>query len=70
MQVTLFFSPVTIKAGLIGYVLFRIFDIAKPFPAGRSQRLPGGWGVVADDVLAGLYALAVMTLLRQFTGII
>jgi phosphatidylglycerophosphatase A len=70
MQVTLLLSPVTLKAGLIGYVLFRIFDIVKPFPAGRSQRLPGGVGVVVDDILAGSYALAVMVLLRRFTGLL
>jgi len=70
MQITLLLSPVSLKAGLIGYVLFRIFDIAKPFPADRSQRLPGGVGVVVDDILAGLYALAVMVLLRQFTGLL
>ncbi len=54
----------------MGFVLFRIFDIAKPFPAGRSQKLPGGLGVVVDDVFAGLYALAVMALLRRFTGLL
>lgn len=70
MQITLLLSPVSIKAGLVGFVLFRIFDIAKPFPAGRSQRLPGGLGVVTDDVLAGLYALAVLALLRHFTGLL
>ena len=70
MQITLLLSPVTLKAGLVGYVLFRIFDIAKPFPAGRSQRLPGGVGVVVDDILAGLYALAVMVLLRHFTELL
>ena len=70
MQITLLLSPVSIKAGLVGFVLFRIFDIAKPFPAGRSQKLPGGLGVVVDDVFAGLYALAVMVLLRRFTGLL
>lgn len=70
MQVTLVLSPVTLKAGLVGYFLFRVFDIAKPFPVSRSQRLPGGWGVVVDDVLAGLYALAVTVLLRRFTGLL
>ena len=41
---------------LIGFVLFRIFDIAKPFPINRAERLPGGYGVMADDVLAGIFA--------------
>lgn len=45
------------------FVLFRVFDILKPWPVGRAQALPGGWGVVADDVLAGLYTAAALRLL-------
>lgn len=42
---------------LAGFVSFRIFDILKPFPAGLAERrLPGGWGVMMDDILAGIYA--------------
>lgn len=41
---------------LAAFLLFRLFDILKPFPIGRSQRLPGGYGVVMDDVLAGVAA--------------
>jgi phosphatidylglycerophosphatase A len=52
---------------IAGFFLFRVMDIVKPFPAGRSQRLPGGWGVVADDVLAGVYAnLGLRLALRWF----
>ena len=43
-----------------GFVLFRVFDVVKPFPIRRLEALPGGWGIMADDVLAGLYAAAVM----------
>lgn len=42
------------------FLLFRLFDIIKPFPAGRSQNLPGGWGVMLDDVFAGIYANLVL----------
>lgn len=41
---------------IIGFVLFRIFDIFKPFPIKRVERLPGGYGVMADDVLAGVFS--------------
>jgi phosphatidylglycerophosphatase A len=41
---------------LVGFVLFRIFDVLKPFPAGRAQNLPKGQGIVMDDVLAAVYA--------------
>lgn len=47
------FTPVT--AGL-GFVLFRVMDVVKPWPARDLERVPGGWGIMADDVAAGVYA--------------
>lgn len=41
---------------LLGFILFRLFDIVKPWPIRRLEKLPGGWGVFADDLLAGVYA--------------
>ena len=49
---------------LIALVLFRLFDITKPFPVRQLESLPEGWGIVCDDVAAGLYALGVASLLR------
>ena len=49
---------------LAALVLFRLFDITKPFPVRNFEKLPEGWGIVFDDVAAGLYALLVMALLR------
>lgn len=49
---------------LIALLLFRAFDITKPFPARQLERLPAGWGIVFDDVAAGLYAWGVGCLLR------
>ena len=49
---------------LAGFGLFRLFDIWKPFPARAAERLPGGWGIVADDLVAGLYGAVVLVLLR------
>jgi phosphatidylglycerophosphatase A len=62
--ITLLFSPADWPHGLIALVLFRLFDITKPFPIRRLERLPDGWGIVFDDVAAGLYALGVASLLR------
>ncbi len=53
---------------LAALAAFRFFDIAKPWPVNASQRLPGGWGVTADDFLAGLYALALVRLLASWLG--
>ncbi len=50
--------PVTPAALLLAFLLFRASDIVKPFPAGRSQDLPGGWGITIDDAIAGMYACA------------
>jgi len=60
MQVTFLAMAPSLLYGAIGFVLFRIFDILKPFPAGRAQRLPGGVGIVTDDVAAGLYGRLVL----------
>jgi phosphatidylglycerophosphatase A len=62
--ITLLFTPADWRHGLIALVLFRLFDITKPFPIRRLERLPDGWGIVFDDVAAGLYALGVASLLR------
>jgi len=50
---------------LKGFVLFRIFDILKPFPIRRIERLPKGYGIVADDILAGIYANVALLLLGR-----
>ena len=47
-------------------VLFRLFDITKPFPVRQLEKLPEGWGIVFDDVAAGLYALLVATVLHRW----
>lgn len=51
---------------LAGFVLFRIFDIAKPFPCRRLERVPGGWGIMADDWMAGIYAAICLRLALHF----
>jgi len=64
--VTLIGVPLAWKTFLAGFILFRVFDIWKPFPIRRLERLPEGTGIVVDDVGAGLYALAAMHLLLHF----
>jgi phosphatidylglycerophosphatase A len=56
------------RQALLALLLFRLFDITKPFPVRHLERLPEGWGIVFDDVAAGLYALGVMWLLRHWIG--
>jgi len=51
---------------LSGFVLFRIFDITKPFPCRRLEQLPGGWGIMADDWMAGVYAAICLRLALHF----
>jgi len=52
------------RHALAALILFRLFDITKPFPVRQLESLPEGWGIVFDDVAAGLYALGVMWLLQ------
>ena len=56
MLITLAFIPVGVSGALIGFLLFRLFDVLKPFPAGRFEKLHGGLGVMADDAMAAVYA--------------
>lgn len=56
MLITLAFIPVGWSAALAGFILFRIFDVIKPYPAGRFEALHGGLGVMADDAMAAVYA--------------
>jgi phosphatidylglycerophosphatase A len=51
-----------------GFFIFRIFDIFKPFPVRRAERLPSGWGIMADDVLAGIYTNLALRLILLVRG--
>jgi phosphatidylglycerophosphatase A len=67
--IALLLMPSNWLGGLIALILFRLFDITKPFPVRQLENLPEGWGIVFDDVAAGLYALGVASLLRIFLRI-
>jgi len=56
MLVGLFALPLRAGDVLAAFLCFRIFDIAKPFPLRRLEAQPGGWGIMLDDLVAGLYA--------------
>jgi phosphatidylglycerophosphatase A len=61
MCVTMLAIPLTLSTGIAGFFLFRIFDVIKPPPARQvERRLKGGWGVVMDDVVAGVMANIVL----------
>ena len=59
-------SLVNWKYLLMGFILFRVFDIWKPFPVRRLERLPHGWGVMADDWMASVYAAILLRLALHF----
>tara|TARA_B100001123_G_C15318206_1_gene1026955 strand:- start:67 stop:504 length:438 start_codon:yes stop_codon:yes gene_type:complete len=69
MLVTLMAVPVGVGGAVLAFALFRVFDILKPFPARHAERLPGGWGVMADDVIAGIYAQLVLRALLAVGGL-
>lgn len=65
--VTMLFLPFQWKYAVAGFVVFRLFDILKPFPIRLAERkLKGGWGVVLDDILAGVMGNLVLQVLARF----
>jgi phosphatidylglycerophosphatase A len=56
MLITLAFLPLSLAGVACGFVLFRVLDVIKPYPAAHAERLPGGWGIMVDDAVAGIYA--------------
>jgi phosphatidylglycerophosphatase A len=68
MWVTLLFLPLTPFTAVAGFFAFRVMDVVKPYPARQLEHLRGGWGIMADDLMAGVYAnLLVRLALRVVT---
>lgn len=66
MFVSVLLVPVSVYTILAGLILFRFFDIVKPLGIRRMERFKGGWGVMLDDLLAGVYANVVLQLVIYF----
>jgi phosphatidylglycerophosphatase A len=66
--IALIHSRVDLSHLLAGFLFFRLFDIVKPWPARQLEGLPAGWGIMLDDVAAGVYALLVMQALQHWIG--
>ena len=60
MLITLAWLPVSMAGVVLGFLLFRLFDVVKPYPAGRLEHLPGGYGIMLDDAMAGVYSYLVL----------
>lgn len=70
-MISVAFLPKTFLIAVYGLIFFRVFDIAKPFPINKIQKLPAGFGVMADDLLAGIYSnIAIRLLLLFYTKVI
>ncbi len=69
MMLSVLLLPLTLPVLAAGFVLFRCFDVWKPFPANISQRLPGGLGVMMDDLVAGGYALVLLLAASRLLGL-
>jgi len=65
MMVSLLFLPHTVPVFVLAFVAFRFFDIVKPFPVNRFEAFPHGWGIMGDDIMAGLYANIVVQILAR-----
>lgn len=64
--VALIAAPVELRHAVLALALFRIFDIVKPWPARQLEELPGGTGIMLDDLAAGAYALVIMLVVRHW----
>jgi phosphatidylglycerophosphatase A len=60
MLITLALLPVNLTGAIVGFLVFRILDVVKPWPSARFEKLPGGLGVMADDGMAAIYGNLVM----------
>jgi phosphatidylglycerophosphatase A len=69
MMVSVALLPRTPTVLVVAFLLFRVLDIWKPFPARASQDLAGGLGVMADDLVAGAYVLVLLVGARALTGL-
>lgn len=65
MWIALFCVPWSLTTVVAAFFLFRAMDVVKPFPARQFESLPRGWGIVADDVMAGIYANLVLQLILR-----
>jgi phosphatidylglycerophosphatase A len=63
MLITLAWLPLSLTGVLVGFLLFRFYDVIKPYPARRLEDAPGGWGVMLDDAMAGIYGQVSLRLL-------
>ena len=63
--ITFTFIPVNLSNFVIGLVLFRFFDIIKPFPVKSAEKLTGGWGIMMDDVVAGIMSFIILYILND-----
>ena len=66
--ITMVFVPFTFRFILLGFVLFRVIDITKPFKIAKIEKISGGWGIMADDIAAGVLANLIIQALRAMLG--
>jgi phosphatidylglycerophosphatase A len=68
MLLSLLFLPYDIKLVIIAFLIFRILDTLKPYPIGSFEKLKGGFGVMSDDIIAGLYANLILQVVVSFAS--
>lgn len=63
MLITFYFVEPKLSYLIIGFILFRLYDIYKPYPIKKIQKLPSGWGIMLDDILAGVYSRIILQMI-------
>ncbi len=66
MWISLLFLPKVFWIILVAFILWRVMDIVKPYPANKCEEIKGGWGIMLDDIVAGIYTLIIMHFIIYF----
>jgi phosphatidylglycerophosphatase A len=70
MWIAMAFIPWRLDTIILAFILFRFFDVMKTFPINRMEKLPGGWGVMLDDVLAGIFSNILVRVYLKIPGLV
>lgn len=68
MLISLLFIPYQLRFVVMGFILFRMFDTIKPYPVRRIEELRGAWGIMGDDIVAGIYTNIVLQIVVRFAS--
>lgn len=70
MMASVLFLPRSWSVLLVAFIVFRIFDVVKPFPVNRAEKIKSGWGIMLDDIYAGIYSNIILQIAVRWAGVL